>query len=174
MWFHSTSTCKLYLSGPGASIHQHSRILNSAEVTPHAQVKESPIPKEANPNQWGSDQTAIATLHGKKGEQKHMKEYSSCPYNTRGNGLDTDRCFICPQNSSLAVSCPRSQNTEVSDGTDTTWITFDKIMILLCVTQCCPLKLSIHICPSLLGNHNSVLITGTGAAESLCFTHSLI
>lgn len=44
----------------------------------------------------------------------------------------------------------------------------------LCVTWCCPLKLSIHICPRLLGNHNSVLITEPRAAESLCFTHPLI
>lgn len=87
-----------------------------------------------------------------------------------------DRCFICPQNSSLAGSCPRSQNTEVSDRTDTTWITFDKIIILRvsCVAWCCPLKLSICICLWLLGNHNSVLITVPGAVEGLCFTHSLI
>lgn len=37
----------------------------------------------------GSDQKAGATLHCKKGKYKHIKEYSSCPYNTPGSQLET-------------------------------------------------------------------------------------
>lgn len=37
----------------------------------------------------GNDQKARANLSHKKGEYKHTKEYSSCPYNTPSSGLES-------------------------------------------------------------------------------------
>lgn len=168
--FHLISTWKLSLSFmpwmvQNRSFHplafQNSKQRRGTHTCP---VKESPISNEANGNQWASDQKA-----GRKGEYKPRETASILSLQSPGpwaTGFDRC-CFICPHNSSLAVPPPRSHNTEAPDETDTTRITFDKIMILcVCLVA---LKLCVHICPRFLGNHSPVLISGPGAAEGLCF-----
>lgn len=128
--FHSTSTWKLYPSSPRASIYQHSRILNSTVVTSQAKLPRS---KSCQFQMRQTQIRAIATLHGKTGEQKHMRKYSSCPYNTPGSGLETLTGVLFALRTALWQYLVQGhRNTEVSDGTDTTWRTVDKI-IILCV-----------------------------------------
>lgn len=110
-----------------------------------------------------------------KGEYKYMEEYSSSPCNnTPGSGLGTLTGVVSLPSEQLSGS----MLFKVTECRSVWWNRYNMNNIwqdndALCVARCCRLKLSPHISPWLLGNHNFVLITGPGVAQGLCFTNSL-